>query len=509
MDAKSKAQTHLIFDHIKSADKANEKFGSCKDGNTIVMLQPGRNPIKPYLCIPEGMYAIVQRYGRDIDYVYPDGRHSPLWPAGFHMASVFTKIAYLVTKQNVVFDTPVKGCKTADNVTVHIDMGLVFRIMGDEEKGEDPALVKRFVYELGPQGLETQLRNAQEEAVRALARNVEHTEVYSLRDGTVKERLENSLQMRGPTAPLLPHDAIQEDEETKEEDDDQPRGKTAPALAMPVKYLQVDASAEHGDIPAAKILYSVTEDIKHNLNKQFNPYGVEISTVSITNVLLPQNFETQMEEKTTYQSAIKEQTMKQQSDMQLLQYKEAIDTTKLSKRMRRMEETEAGSSQCAEIQKDIDVIMADTKLLEAQIQQEQSVRCAKIVADADLSIAKIAAETEMIQTEIKAACDAEVMKILAERDALVVKMKADVDRLQALGDARVNEILADAEGAASSKLQLQREYLLKMQRLDITSAMASNADLVIAGNGNQNLLADVFVAQQKSNVLLNINGIAA
>lgn len=73
----------------------------------------------------------------------------------------------VVTKQYIVFETPVKDCKTADDVTVGIDMCLILRIMGDESKGEDPGLVRRFVYELGPNGLEIQLRAAQDEAVRA------------------------------------------------------------------------------------------------------------------------------------------------------------------------------------------------------------------------------------------------------------------------------------------------------------------------------------------------------
>ncbi|KAH9162020.1 hypothetical protein AeNC1_018872, partial [Aphanomyces euteiches] len=308
----------------------------------------------PYIRIPDGMYAIVQHHGKDLDYHYPDGRTSPVWPAGFHSASIFTKVAYLVTKQFVVFDTPVKGCKTADDVTVHIDMNIVFRITGDEAKGEDPNMVKRFVYELGPQGLETQLRDAQEEAVRALARSVEHTEVYSLRDGTLKERFKNELQLR-PPAPIAPMD----EEEEKSGDD-------IPLLdKQPLKRAETEDETWE-EPPRAKVVYCVTEDIKRNLNKQFNPYGVQISSVAITNVRLPSNFEAQMEEKTTYTSAIKEQTMKQQSDMQLLQYKEEIDTTKLSKYMRRMEETETGKQKCAEIQKEIDMIRADTKKLQTQ-----------------------------------------------------------------------------------------------------------------------------------------------
>ena len=71
-----------------------------------------------------------------------------------------------------------------------------------------------------------------------------------------------------------------------------------------------------GEPPPAKVVFCVTENVKQNLNQQFNPNGVQI--VSVTNVLLPKNFEAQMEEKTTYNSAIKEQKMKQHSDMQLL-----------------------------------------------------------------------------------------------------------------------------------------------------------------------------------------------
>lgn len=61
---------------------------------------------------------------------------SPVWPAGFHWAGPWTQVSNLVTKQFIVFETPIKGCKTADNVTVGIDMCLIFRIMGDASKGK-------------------------------------------------------------------------------------------------------------------------------------------------------------------------------------------------------------------------------------------------------------------------------------------------------------------------------------------------------------------------------------
>jgi hypothetical protein len=89
--------------------------------------------------------------------------------------------------QTVVFDLPVKACKTKDNVTVNIDIALAFRIMGNAELGEDPELVRKFVYELKPRGLEQQLRDAQDEAVRGLARSLRHTEIYGIRSGNTNQ----------------------------------------------------------------------------------------------------------------------------------------------------------------------------------------------------------------------------------------------------------------------------------------------------------------------------------
>ena len=79
-----------------------------------------------------------------------------------------------MTKGYTVFDTPCKGCKTQDNVTVTIDVDCVFRIMGDEDKGEDPELVPKFVHQVTPRGLQQQLCDAMDEAVRVLARSMKH-----------------------------------------------------------------------------------------------------------------------------------------------------------------------------------------------------------------------------------------------------------------------------------------------------------------------------------------------
>ena len=80
----------------------------------------------------------MAKNGREID-----ENGSPVWTSGLKIVDCFTKVTHLVTQQYIVFDTPVQGCKTADDVNVIINSSVVFRIMGDSNKGEDPAMVPK------------------------------------------------------------------------------------------------------------------------------------------------------------------------------------------------------------------------------------------------------------------------------------------------------------------------------------------------------------------------------
>ena len=175
--------TSLTSDTCSSVSEATYLFSSRKG---LLVLKPNRTcSIGFSFSIPSGCYALVTRHGADLDYLDENNVQSATWPAGLHFPyPPWISISYLVTKQSIVLNLPVKACKTKDNVTVNIDTALTFRVMGDISLGEDSHLVRKFVYELKPQGLEQQLRDAQEEAIRALARSLNHTEVYGMRTGT-------------------------------------------------------------------------------------------------------------------------------------------------------------------------------------------------------------------------------------------------------------------------------------------------------------------------------------
>ena len=183
--------TSLTSDTCSSVSEANALFSSRRG---LLVLQPNRTcSIGFSFTIPSGCYALVTRHGADLDYLDESNVQSATWPAGLHFPyPPWISVSYLVTKQSIILDLPVKACKTKDNVTVNFDTALTFRIMGDITLGEDSHLVRKFVYELKPQGLEQQLRDAQEEAIRALARSLDHTDVYGMRSGSKKREEETA-----------------------------------------------------------------------------------------------------------------------------------------------------------------------------------------------------------------------------------------------------------------------------------------------------------------------------
>ena len=105
---------HVRHDVMPTLRPQVELFGKSKG---VIVCAPGR-PLRPWFSVPDGCYALVTRFGKDEDYA--EGQ--PIWPAGFHFGPPWLKVAFLLTKQSVVFNMPVKGCKTADNVTVQINL---------------------------------------------------------------------------------------------------------------------------------------------------------------------------------------------------------------------------------------------------------------------------------------------------------------------------------------------------------------------------------------------------
>lgn len=464
--------TQLISMDIRAIRHANCIFGKQKPGDGIpILLRPGRLKIFPYIAIPEGMYALVQASGRDIEHA--DG---PVWPAGLHSVSPWIKVSHLVTKQRIVFNTPVKGCKTADDVTVQIDMTITFRIMGDKDKGEDPNLVRKFVYNMGPASLQQQLVVAQEEAARQLARSVTHDQVYGLRGGT---GVDIPHVLKPKQEPDGEHWIDEEDHAADDENDEY----------LPEKR---DLKEEKRKRLAA---IEHTEHMKRSLNEQFNQYGVQIVNLAITDVNLPISFAKQMQEKTTYSSITAAQKMKQKNDMQLLRYNESLEQTAQRKREEQLAEKATGQKLCTDIQKQVDEVEAETRKVVAFLAEQENTVLREIKATCDLKVTELVTEKETILRKLDAEAQAEAQRVEAETMAEIERINAQADLRVAKNEAQCIKLIGEARKASDPFLLSKREFQLMTEQLDVYKSLAENENLVVSGistESNNNVLADML-----------------
>jgi len=484
---------HLYSKDVPTTGEVAKLFGEEKG---LLVCRPGRF-IRPWFSVPEGCYALVTRFGQDAD--HPSG--SPVWPPGFHFGPPWLKVMNLVSKQSVVFNMPVKGCKTQDNVTVQINLSIVFRIMGDEAKGEDPSLVRNFVYKVTPRGLEQQLKDACEEATRTVARSLQHTEVYGLR-----------TDMSGKRQKVLQPEA--ETDMTDLEGDQGLRNLGGSSDA--------DAAAS-----AANKGSDRADAMRRGLNDQFMPQGVAVSDVIITDVLLPDVIVQQMAEKTGIIAQNASQKMNQEYEMLTLKQTEEVETLKQRKREERDKERQSGDQKVNEIQVQLDKMKAETKVRLAKIQQESAVTVQGIKAEGELKVSKLEQQKLAVLSEMKAKANAEAQKTKAETDMFEME-KASEARLNATrNEASAEEAMARAEGVAAPYVEARKQFETRHKQMKVWESLAKNPQLVISGEDNPELnaillsdaimsdkpasgdtkssvLAEMLVMQRGSKVMLNL-----
>lgn len=466
----------LFSDNCRSVAEASRRFASEKG---LLVLRPGRGCCGSlWFSIPSGCYALVTSHGADLEYRSPEGEISAVWPAGLHCwFPPWVGVSNLVTKQSIVLDLPVKACKTQDNVTVNVDVALVFRIMGDTEKNEDPELVRKFVYQVKPRGLEQQLRDAQEEAVRGLARSLKHTEIYGIRSGG-NERSQSTVlfQEKGnKSAASGKGDEGDEDESIRDD----------------IFVGSADAHDKKAASRATSKSQNIAAMMKDRLNTQFVSQGVEIQSVTIKSVKLPADIMSQMTEKTLVISQNAQQRINHENEMQDTRMEEQIHTMLQSFHEQREQE----KTVCAETMNMERVKLNDARAqalkAEANIREDTKVKLEKLRAENALevqrvknstteAVAKIEADARKICAELIADTKLETHSILAESKLVVAKNVANADRAS-----------AQAEGVVAKWLEKKNEHVTREKQICVYDTLAQNDDLVLTASSDEgtNLVA--------------------
>lgn len=484
---------NLYSEDIPSVSAASELFGRCKG---LLVVRPGR-AIRPWFAVPEGSYALVTRFGKDHD--HPSG--SPVWPPGFYFGGPWVKVQNLVSKQSVVFNMPVKGCKTQDNVTVQINLAVVFRIRGDEARGEDPHLVRNFVYKVTPRGLEQQLMDACEESTRSIARSLQHTEVYGLRN-----------DVSGKAAAVLKG---ADDPGAGVEDEGEAELRHVPG---PSDDQAAMAAMEKGR--------NVASDMRRQLNDQFDPQGVEITDVIITDVKLPDVIMRQMSEKTMVIAANAGQKMSQELKMLELRQEEEIATLQQRKKEEREKEVQSGDQRVNEISVQLEKLKAETQVMLAKIRQESSVHVQTINADGELEVTKLEQQKARVLMEKKATANADALKLKAETDKYEAEKLSEAELAATRNRAKASETLAKAEGVAAPYVEARKQFETRQKHMKVWESLSKNPSLIISGESDPELntmllsdaildekvdeltksqvLAEMLVMQRGSRVMLNL-----
>lgn len=194
--AKKKDGTTLVEIQIPHIRDAHNVIGLQPEEYTPIVVVPTHAASTICGCplcwtsIPAGFSAIVSKWGADVkgknNHPIAEGEDAELkgedegntneekndgtWSPGFHCFWPWYRVSRLVTRQLIIFDTPVKDCKTQDHITVNIDVLIVFEITH----------ANNFVYRIGPEKLDDLLRASQEETLRAWAGRVGVEQIYDL-----------------------------------------------------------------------------------------------------------------------------------------------------------------------------------------------------------------------------------------------------------------------------------------------------------------------------------------
>jgi len=172
VDAVARDGTTLAEVQVYHVRDAHNVAGMQPDTFTPVVLVPNASASSCcfvpmcWVSVPSGFAAIVSRFGADVPGQEADGTWSP----GFHCFWPWYSINRLVSRQLIIFDTPVKDCKTKDNITVNIDVLIVLEVVAADT----------FVYGLGPEKLDSLLRASQDEVIRQVVFEIPVETIYDL-----------------------------------------------------------------------------------------------------------------------------------------------------------------------------------------------------------------------------------------------------------------------------------------------------------------------------------------
>lgn len=228
------------------------------------------------------------------------------------------------------------------------------------------------------------------------------------------------------------------------------------------------------------------------MNDKLDPYGINVYSITITNVHLPDEFRMQMEEATTFDSKNIRAAAEQKYKLLVIE-----DNEKRNKEEQRLIEEKqqavsVNEQRMAQEMKVTQLFDAGTRAMVADIEQKMRADVLEIKTNSELQVSQLDKAKEVALAELEAEAVAESRRIMAEMEAFVMTQRADAKAKVSALDAQSLALQAQAEAEAASKLRAKRDYLAKMAGLRVLKNMANNTDCTIMGTNKDNPTAQLL-----------------
>eukprot|EP00569_Conticribra_weissflogii_P000405 CAMPEP_0171356762 /NCGR_PEP_ID=MMETSP0878-20121228/45886_1 /TAXON_ID=67004 /ORGANISM="Thalassiosira weissflogii, Strain CCMP1336" /LENGTH=415 /DNA_ID=CAMNT_0011862789 /DNA_START=598 /DNA_END=1845 /DNA_ORIENTATION=- len=234
------------------------------------------------------------------------------------------------------------------------------------------------------------------------------------------------------------------------------------------------------------LVYSVTHDAVNDLreefavgmlstlNSKFQPYGVQIVNVKITDVKLPPDLQDRLEKTTAFKTKMSEQEKSHENRVRVLE-DEATRTMEGVRRenARRLQEIVAQRKRYEIERREMEeAARGEARVQEVRAMGEADVALKKSLGLEAVEKVKARQEAEALMKKTHVLC--QTMKIEAEQKVNVEIKNSEAELAVAESNAAAMIARAEAESDGAEALKEKRRYELEWERLKVLEAIASN-----------------------------------
>jgi len=243
------------------------------------------------------------------------------------------------------------------------------------------------------------------------------------------------------------------------------------------------------------------EGTKRDLNNHFNEYGIEITSLSVTNVHLPREFAVNMQEESIWSTRDDFNKLEQKFALQKIAIKELEAKSKQKAQEDLANYTAEQDMLVAQQKKKLDLVNAETGKQIAQINEQAKADILDIKSKSLLVDAKINSERDVKLAKIRQSGSARSDQLKVESSTYVATKQAEAERIIAENKAQCMELNASAEAEAAKRMVSQRQYNKMMRSLQSMRGLAVNKDVCVSGKNGDNMVAQLLANVQSGAVL--------